>query len=426
MDGLTIEVRGGNLSDSDNSYYHRTILDNGVRIVTESIPHVRSLALGFWFDTGSRDEPDKLAGIAHFLEHMNFKGTPRRSAGQIAREIEGRGGHLNAFTSKEVTCYYARVIDEQTARAIDVLSDITRNSVYKPAEIDRERDVVFEEIKNVEDTPDEMVFEHFISQVFNRHSMGRSVLGLCDTLSTIQQDVLSSYIKQRYSGSRVVVAAAGRLNHKRIVQMVERRFYNEPGYEQFRTPPDTLESGFQRQDLHTATQQAHILWGCRGVTYEDSRKYVLFVLSTLLGGGMSSRLFQNIREKRGMAYSVYSFMETYHDTGLFGVYAGTMPDRAEKALNLIRKEIHKLVVHPVSTRELNRTKDQLKGNLMLGLESPSSRMHRLARMEIHTGKWAPIEDVIACINAVTADDIVKIAAELFEQQAIFTTVLWPN
>ncbi|MBT7788897.1 MAG: insulinase family protein [Calditrichaeota bacterium] len=410
----------------DKSNYQRTVLSNGLRIVTEFIPHVRSIAIGFWFDTGSRDEVEDYSGIAHFLEHMNFKGTSKRSAGQIAREIEGRGGILNAFTSKEVTCYHARVVDEQTARAVDVLSDITHNSLFDPKEIDRERDVILEELKNVEDTPDDLVFEHFMSQVYPNHPLGRPVLGNTQSLQTIHNDNLSEFCTQTYHGKRVVIAAAGRLNHKRLVRMIEKRLGNTLGIDQRRISPVTPEPINQRQDLHTATQQAHIVWGCRGLSYSDQRKYVLFILSTLLGGGMSSRLFQTIREKYGLAYSVYSFMDNYQDSGLFGIYAGTQPERAEKALKLIRKEIHKLVAHPVSARELQRTKDQLKGNIVLGLESPNSHMHRLAKMEILTGKWVPIDDVITQIEAVTSEDIQLIAKELFEEQALFTTVLWPN
>ena len=408
------------------SNYQRTILDNGVRIVTETMPHVRSLATGFWFITGSRDESDDLAGIAHYLEHMNFKGTSRRSAGVIAREIEGRGGHLNAFTSKELTCYYARVVDEQLPRAVDVLADITHHSLYNPDEVEKERKVIIEELKSVEDSPDELIFEHFISHVFDGHPMGRSVLGTRESLSNINHDRLLNYSSERYNGPRVVIAAAGRLNHNRLARMIERRIKRKSSVQQIRTSPEEPEMGYHRLNSHTNTQQAHIIWGCRGLTYNDPRKYDLLVLNTLLGGGMSSRLFQRIRERHGLAYSVYSFLETYLDTGIFGVYAGTEPQQAEKTLALIVKELRELVRRPVSTRELQRTKDQLKGYLMLGLESPNSRMHRLARMEIYYNDWLPIDDVIASIDAVTSDDILAVAGSLFEQQATYTNILFPN
>lgn len=420
-------VPGGELeSITSNSTYRKTVLDNGVRVVTENIPHLRSLAVGFWFKTGSRDEPENLAGIAHFLEHMNFKGTEKRGTVRIAREIEGHGGHLNAYTSKEVTCYYARVVDEQTARAVDVLSDITRNSLYNPAEIEKERDVILEELKTVEDTPDELVFEQFISQVFTPHSIGRSVLGTRESLKLINRSDLLSYSKANYNGSNVVIAAAGRINHDRFVRMIDRRFTNQTVEPAVRKPPQVSGNEVYRQDTYTSTQQAHILWGCRGLRYDDPRKFIFLVLMTILGGGMSSRLFQNIREKLGLAYSIYAFLETYVDTGLFGVYAATMPEKAEKVLALVRKEVKYFINHPVSDRELKRTKDQLKGNLKLSLESPNTRMHRLAKLEINIGYWLPIDDIIARIDAVSPADIIEIAQEFFEKQALYTSILWPR
>lgn len=427
MAAAAAEAHGGKLAqDHLVSTWQKTVLDNGVRVVTEFIPHVRSLAIGFWFQFGSRDETEKLSGIAHFLEHMNFKGTPRRSAARIASEIEGRGGHLNAFTGKENTCYLARVIDEQTSKAVDVLADITFNSVYDPQEIERERNVILEEMKNIEDTPDEMVFEHFMAQTFGLHSLGRPIIGTRDSLARISRPDLVDYSEQTYRGQRMVVAAAGNLNHNRLVKMIERRCGTANSVPLNRQTHNGSVDKSSRQDLHTSTQQAHVVWGCQGLTYLDDRKYVLFIISTLLGGGMSSRLFQSVRERYGLAYSIYTFLETYSDSGLFGVYAGASPDQAEKALNLIEIEVFKLTRQPVSNRTLKTIKDQLKGNLLLGLESPSSRMHRLGKMEINYGAWVPIEDVIARIEQVTPEDILALAQELFRAQAIQTTILWPN
>ncbi|MDP8237715.1 MAG: pitrilysin family protein [Candidatus Hatepunaea meridiana] len=411
--------------DTCNSY-RRTVLDNGLRIVTEHIPHIRSLAIGFWFDVGSRDEPDDLAGIAHFIEHMNFKGTPLRSAAAIARQIEGRGGHLNAFTGKENTCYHARIVDQQLPKAIDILSDITQNSVFDSDEINRERKVILEELKSVEDTPDELVFEYFIAQMFNPHSMGRSVLGKRDKLETIDHNVLVDYREKHYGGSRAVIAAAGNLDHNRLVKMIERRFSSRSTVGQSRKPPSDKITEKTRQDLHTNTQQTHICWGCRSFSYKDPRKFSLLVLNTLLGGGMSSRLFQTIRERHGLAYTVFSFIETYLDTGLFGVYAGTEPKQAEKTLRMIKKELMGLVRKPVSNRTLQRTKDQLKGNLILGLESAGNRMHRLAKMELYNTDWLSLDDIVSRIDAVTVEDVQAVACDLFEQRTGYTTILWPN
>ncbi|NQU04612.1 MAG: insulinase family protein, partial [Calditrichaeota bacterium] len=312
------------IDGNSQGQYRRTVLDSGVTIVTEAMPQIRSLAIGFWFDTGSRDEPDELAGIAHFIEHMNFKGTPRRSAASIARQIEGRGGHLNAFTSREYTCYYARIVDDQLAKAVDVLSDITQHSLFNPSEINKERKVIIEELKSVEDTPDDLVFEHFFAQIYAQHPMGRSVLGNRETLKAIDQVGLSDYRSKQYIGSRAIIAAAGSLDHNRLVRMLERRLSKNTAPERERIKP-SANSANPRQDLHTSTQQAHIIRGYRSFKYNDPEKYTLLVLNTLLGGGMSSRLFQQIREKHGLAYTVFSFLDTHLDTGIFGVYAGTEP-----------------------------------------------------------------------------------------------------
>ena len=420
-----IEVDEGSILAQKNGY-SKTVLENGVRIVTDSIPHVRSLAIGFWFDTGSRDEPTELAGIAHFLEHMNFKGTKWRTAAKIAREIEGKGGHLNAFTSKELTCYHAHVTDDNLVTSVDLLADITGHSVFDKQEMELERGVILEELKSVEDTPDELIFEHFVDQVFNPHSLGRPIIGNRDTISSIMPDNLHSYIDGYYGGSSLVIAAAGNLDHDRLVRLLSKRLSTNTYQEIERTPPKSNGNGFSRKDFHTTTQQTHIAFGCKGLNYANEDKYALLILVTLLGGGMSSRLFQQIREKHGMAYTVYAFMESYRDTGLFGVYAGTLPEKAEKALAMIQKEIRKISRTPVSQRELNRTKDQLKGNLKLGLESPSSRMHRLAKMELLMNKWVGIDEIIDKIDAVTAEDILTVANRLFVDQDTCVTVLMPN
>jgi len=406
--------------------FRRTILDNGLRVVTETMPHIRSLAIGFWFNAGSRDESDDVAGISHFIEHMNFKGTPRRTPAAIARQIEERGGHLNAFTSKEFTCYYARVVDQQLSRAVDVLSDITQNSLYNRKEVDRERGVILEELKNLEDTPDELVFEHFIAQLYNPHSMGRSVLGKRETLEVIDRNKLIEYRSEHYTSSQTVITAAGNIDHDRLVRMIVRKFHVEPAPDRRRVPPTDQVTEESRRDLHTNTQQAHICWGCRAYPYSDDRKYSLLVLHTLLGGGMSSLLFQRLRERNGLAYSVFSFLETYLDTGLFGVYAGAEPKQAEKALKMIRAEIDKMVHKPISANKLQRTKDQLKGNLILGLESAGTRMQRLAKMELYSTGYLTLDDIVNRIDAVTVDDVQTVARELFNERPNFATILWPN
>jgi len=406
--------------------YEKSVLSNGVRVITEVMPQVRSLALGFWFNVGSRDEPEGLCGISHFLEHMNFKGTPRRNAAAIVRAIEERGGHLNAFTSKEVTCFHVRAIDSQLARTVDVIADITQNSIYDPEELERERRVILEELKSTEDSPDEWALEQFVRQVFGRHAMGQMIIGRRETISAIGHDQLIGYRTDNYCGNRLVIAASGSLDHKTVVKLVEHALSHKPGSPPKRVKPRNSKSGAVRQDLHSNTQQAHICWGCRSLPFDDPRKYALLTMNTILGGGASSRLFQRIRERNGLAYSVYSFLDSFFDTGMFGVYAGTEPKQAEKALRLIVKTVTELAEKSVPAAELKRTQDQLKGSLMLSLESPSARMHRLARLELHTGGFRPLEEVITQIEAVTSDDIKRLAEDLFMESTTYTTVLWPK
>lgn len=401
-------------------------MENGIRIVTESLPHVRSLAIGIWVDTGSRDEPEQLAGISHFLEHMNFKGTVRRSPLDIALAIEGHGGQLNAFTGKHETCFYARVISSHLERAVDVLSDITQNSLYTPQETDKERKVILEELKNVEDTPDDIVFEYFWSEIFPDHPLGKTVIGTPKSLKKITPEKLKGYSSSHYCGSRIVVSVAGDVNHQQVVDLVGQQFGNSQPVVRERFAPNGGLTGTTRNVHHGATQQAHIVWGVRGITYYDPRKYALFIMNTVLGGGMSSRLFQHIREDRGLAYTVYSFIETLPDCGMFGVYAGTDPENADEALKLIQEDVQWFTANRLSDEELDRTKDQLKGALLLGLESPSSRMNRLARMESLTGAYLSIDDIIENINAVTADDIQSLAGELFTNKQTVTTLLLPK
>jgi len=412
--------------NSGRELYRRTQLDNGIRVVTETLPHVRSLAIGIWIDTGSRDEPEQLAGISHYLEHMNFKGTERRSPLEIARSIEGHGGQLNAFTGKHETCFYARVISSHLVRAVDVLADITQHSVYDPTETIKERKVILEELKNVEDTPDEMVFEYFWAEMYPNHSLGRTVIGTPKTLKKINPARLREYSQSHYCGSRIVVAVTGDVDHDRLVELIQQQFKSDQPSQRLRVAPQNDLTGHSHHEHHSSTQQAHILWGLHGITYYDPRKYALFIMNTVLGGGMSSRLFQHIREDRGLAYTVYSFLETLPDSGMFGVYAGTDPENVEQTLNLIKEDVLWFADNLLSDEELDRTKDQLKGALLLGLESPSSRMNRLARMESLTGGYLSIDDIIENINAVSAESIKELASEMFTNKPTVTTLLLPK
>ncbi len=400
-----------------SSTFEKTITDSGVRVITERFDNVRSVAVGLWFMAGSRDETPEQGGISHFLEHMMFKGTKKRSPLQIAREIEQVGGHLNAFTSKEVTAYYAHLLDERLPLAVDVLTDIASHSRFAEKEIEREKGVVLEEISGAEDAPDDVVHEDFSTLLFPEHSLGRPILGLRETVSAITRETLSAYWRERYSSDRCIVAAAGRVDHDKLVRMVEKRMELPSDSAPLRPTFDQRKPNTERHTRRKDIVQTHFCIGMRGYPFNDDRRFPFFLLNTVLGSGMSSRLFQRVRERNGLAYTIYSFHEAYADSGLFGVYAGAEDKQAAKAEKLIRKEMQKLVDKPLTKAELKRTKTQLKGALVLGLENVSTRMSRLARNEIFLGEFITLDDLIQRIEAVTTEQIQETARELFTREA---------
>lgn len=399
----------------------KTVTEDGTRIITERMDTVRSVAVGVWFETGTRDENLRQAGISHFIEHMVFKGTEKRSALRIAREIEQVGGYLNAFTGKEVTAYYAHLLDEHLPLAVDTLTDMISNSTFAEKMIQREQGVVLEEIASYEDTPDDVVHEDFNTLVFGSHPLGRPVLGTRKSVASFTRDDLVKYWSRNYTPKRLVVAAAGALDHDELVEMVTQRLsLPKSGKARKLTDAPVIRQ-------HTFTRkkkivQAHLCLGTRGLSYSDHRRYAFFVLNTVLGAGMSSRLFQRLRERHGLAYTIYSFHEAYHDTGLFGVYAGLEEKQLERARDMILQELTRLVDTPLSRLELRRAKDQLKGGLTLGLENVSSRMNRLARMEIYLGRYHPLDDLLEGIDQVTSEDIQKLAADLFRGEPYVSTL----
>ncbi len=400
----------------------KTVTEDGTRIVTERMDTVRSVAVGLWFETGTRDESLRQGGISHFIEHMVFKGTRRRSALRIAREIEQVGGYLNAFTGKEVTSYYAHLLDEHLSLAVDTLTDMVSHSTFAEKMIRREQGVVLEEIASYEDTPDDVVHEDFNRLVFGTHALGRPVLGTRKSVSAYTRDDLVGYWSRNYTPGRLIVAAAGAVDHDELVEMVTARLALPESRRQRRlvSVPDVRERFFHRKKKIV---QAHLCIGCRGLSYADKSRYAFFVLNTVLGAGMSSRLFQRLRERHGLAYTIYSFHEAYHDTGLFGVYAGLEEKQVERALDMIRQELNRLADAPLSRLELRRAKDQLKGGLTLGLENVSSRMNRLARMEIYLGRYHPLDDLLAGIDEVTAEEIQTLAGRLFHGHPYVSTLL---
>ena len=408
----------------DNSNHQKTVLPGGLRVVSEYMPHVRSISLGVWVQNGTRDEHPEENGVSHFIEHMMFKGTPRRKAHEIAEAIEAVGGHLNAFTGKELTCYYAHVLDEHLPLAVDVLADMLTASLFDAEEISKEKSVVIEEINSVEDTPEDLVQDLFMRDLYPAHALGYSTLGTREIVSAFNRDQLFDYAKRHYSQNRVLVAAAGNLTHEAFVAQVGERLNMLPmnGARILSKPasPSTLNSVTEDE-----CSQTHICLGTLALRFDDPRKFVLLVMNTLFGGGMSSRLFQTIREKHGLAYSVFSFHDFMLDTGVFGVYMGTDPERAEQATRLLKDELKRLCDEPISAAELTRTINQLKGSLMLGLESTSSRMSRLAKMEIYLDTYVTLDEVCAGIEAVTTAQIQQLAQELFAEERMTSTIIRP-
>jgi len=414
--------------DTSPSQFRRTVLPNGVRVVSERIPSVRSVSVGVWIATGSRDEEKNESGMSHFIEHMIFKGTGSRRMHHIAQRMESVGGYLNAFTSKEYTCFYARGLDEHLDRALNVTCDLILSPVFPEKELDKEKEVVVEEIKMYEDVPEDLIFDRFETAIYGDHSLGRPIVGYPETVRSFTRRDLIERLASHYTPERIVVAAAGNVDHDHIVRMVERFFATTQRKWKKNDHDRQAVPAFETQQLEErrVIQQAHIVMGGRSFGLADARRGALSVLNTVLGGGMSSRLNQNIRERYGYCYQIYSFVNMLSDTGDFGVYMATDGTKVDHARKLILRELKRMVTRPISSRQLNQAKSQLKGSLMLGLESLSHRMSRLGRLEMHDRPFASLDDIIAEVNAVTADDVQRVASELFDPDQLSTVVFIPE
>jgi predicted Zn-dependent peptidase len=404
----------------DGGVIRRTVLPGGLRVITESVPGVRSVAFGVWVGVGSRDETGSLAGASHYLEHLLFKGTRRRDALTIAAELEAVGGELNAFTAKEYTCYYARVLDNDLPLAVDVICDMVTSSVLAAREVENERGVILEEIAMHDDDPGDAVHDIFADIVWPDAPLGRPVLGTVESITSISRTAIAGYYRRRYRPDNLVVAAAGNLDHNALVRLVRKAFAHVPvGADS--TPSRPRVGGRPPAFVPASavvdrqTEQANLVLGAPGLPRLDDRRFVLGVLNAALGGGMSSRLFQEVREKRGLAYSVYSFTSHYADTGIFGVYAGCHPQRARDVLELCREQLALLATNGLTVEELDRGKGQMRGGLVLGLEDTGSRMSRLGKSELVYGELMPVDELLAHIDAVTLDDVTDLAAELLAQ-----------
>jgi predicted Zn-dependent peptidase len=389
--------------------------------VSEKVPGVRSASLGIWVTVGSRHESPGDNGISHFIEHMAFKGTKTRSALDIAKTIERGGGYINAFTGKELTCFYVHVLDEQLPVAFDILSDILRNSIYDPQEMEKEKRVILDEIRDHEDMPDDLVHEYFVQEVYKSHSLARPILGPPENVRRFSRDDLMRFVNNHYANKRILIAAAGNVQHERLVKMVEKGLGLS-----IKSEAPKLEKTSKLKRYRKSIQQAHMVIGARSVPYHSKDRLAVAMLNTVLGGGMSSRLFQNIREKHGMAYAIYSFSEALTDTGYWGVYLATDPARLSKARNLVLKELDALQSTPISKTELNEVKTQFKGGLALGLENVSSRMMRLARMEIYLKRFVPLEELSEIIDCVTSQRLQRLANDLFDRDCLVTTIVEPK
>jgi predicted Zn-dependent peptidase len=387
------------------------------------MPHVRSVSVGIWIGTGSRRETQEQNGISHFIEHMLFKGTTHRSAEDIARSVDSIGGNLDAFTAKELVCFNTKVLDQHLSLAWDVLADLVLNPLFRPEDIEKEKGVILEEIKMEADSPDYLVHEIFSSNFWKDHPLGKPILGTRETVKRFDRDMIGRYYSDVYSPTNLIVTAAGNLTHDGLVTLVRDHFAALPAGAPM--PADNAPSTHARIALRNkkALEQVHVCLGVPSYPLPHQERFGCYVLNTLLGGGMSSRLFQNIRERQGLAYAVFSELNPYRDTGCLAIYAGTSLESARKVVESIVNEFRQLKENLVSDEELRRAKDHLKGSLMLSLESTASRMTNLARQEMYFGRFFTLDELVESIEAVTASDVQRIAQVFFDPKQIALTVL---
>ena len=402
----------------------REQLDSGLCLLTETRPDVRSVSFGAWLTRGSRHEPEPRSGIAHFVEHMLFKGTARRSAEDIAQEIDSIGGQLDAFTAKECASYYVKVLDEHLPRAVDVLSDLLLHPAFDADDIEREKKVVLEEIKMVEDTPDDLVHELYTQRFWTDHPLGRPILGVPETVTALDGATLRAYFAETYTAANLIVAVAGNIEHTAVRDLVGQAFdgVRREGAPSAEVAPMAIP-GLQIRDK--ALEQCHLCLGTHGYSQGHDDRYASYLLNIVLGGSMSSRLFQNIREKRGLAYAVSSGLVSYRDGGAFSIYAGCDRETVREVMDLTVAELQTLRDRPVPADELQRAKDHLKGSLVLSLESMTNRMSHMARQEMYFGRQISLEESLEGVMRVTAEDIQRVARDLFAPGGLAATVLGP-
>jgi predicted Zn-dependent peptidase len=403
----------------------REVLDSGLRLITERMPHVRSVSIGVWLTRGSRHESEPQSGIAHVVEHMLFKGTATRTAEDIAQEIDSIGGQLDAFTAKEYASYYIKVLDEHVSTAVDLLSDIVMNPRFEGDDLEREKKVILEEIKMVEDTPDDLVHELFTQHFWEGHSLGRPILGSKETVESFTPATLREYFRTAYVAPNLIVSAAGNIEHARVRELVARAFATLPvtreAYDD--SAPRVVPQVIVRSK---ELEQSHVCLGTNSYPQNHDDRYVSYIMNTVLGGSMSSRLFQNVREKRGLAYAVFSGLSAYRDAGNITIYAGCANEAVPEVVELCVGELRGLKQAPVPSAELRRAKDHLKGSLMLSLENTASRMSHLARQEIYFERHFGLDETLAGVERVSSDDVMRVAQDLFSNGSLAATIVGPS
>src|SRR5580698_3241706 len=401
----------------------RTRLPNGVRVITERMRNVRSVSVGVWIGTGSREEQPHELGLSHFIEHMVFKGTKNRTAEQIARSVDSIGGGLDAFTSKELVSYNVKVLDEHLPKAFDVVADLVRNPLFEKADIDKEKGVILEELKMEVDNPEYLIHEIFSSRFWKGHALGRPILGTKQTIRGFDRDKVEKYYKQFYTPSNILITAAGNLSHRKLVKLAEQYFGDLKRRKtiKFEEKPQAHAPLVFRNK--NSLEQVHVYLGVPSIAMPHKERFACYILNAVLGGGMSSRLFQNIREKQGLAYTVYSELTMYRDAGCMLVYAGTSQKSAGKVIQSIVHELGEIAAHKVTTEELRRAKDHLKGSYVLGLESTSSRMGNLARQELYFKRFFSLDEMLELIEKVTADEVLALAQQFFDPKHMAIAML---
>jgi len=404
--------------------YQKTVLPNGLRLVSEQIPHVRSVAVGVWVDTGSRHEPPGRSGVSHFIEHLVFKGTESRSAEEVAKAVDSVGGQMDAFTTKEHTCFYVTVLDQHLPLAADLLSDILLHPRFAAEDVEREKTVVLQEFRMVEDTPDDLIHDLFAERVWAGHPLGRPILGDKRIIQGFEREAIFGHFREEYCPARITIAAAGRLEHQQLVELLGTRFveFDRACAARDGGPPALTP---RTEVIDKPLEQVHFVLGGPGFRQDAPERYGLYLLNTIVGGSMSSRLFQEVRERQGLVYSIYSGNAAFRDSGLFYICAGTESAHFSRVLDLVLKELRKLKREGITADELARAKEHLKGSLMLSLESTSSRMTRIAKQELYFGHYFTLDEILGAIDQVTVEEITAVIDQLLGRARLSLVALGP-